>query len=394
MAKFDFSELPLFLQPRLRLFLSVDLVGSTALKQSSRLPLPNPDSGFAESGGGPHWLAPISDFYLEFAEIFESCWQQHCEKTELPTGDAPSLWKANGDELIYVKDLNSRLELYSCLRAWIDSIKQYRVDHSKPSRLDIKATTWTAGFPVFNTEVVFFSNVSTAKYQYLYDSRLRHFELLQLWYDKPDMRSKLIRDFVGPAIDMGFRFATLSTPRRLVISLDIAWLLATASLPNKDGQEFAGLKMRYGGQSELKGVFSGRPYPYFWLDIMSDDKLTIAEGSLLEEPKSPSSDNVRHFCEAFYDSNRISLIRPFLVDDDYRYTEIPDRYFDTLQFWKGKLQDETDKYKKENEPPPTNVTQTEGGENIDESKVELLKRKLKKPRSIKARPSKRRTRKR
>lgn len=232
MAKVDFSDLPLFLQPRLRLFLSVDLVGSTALKQSSRLPLPSPESGFAESGGGPHWLAPISDFYLEFAEIFETSWRQHCEKTELSTGEAPSLWKANGDELIYVKDLSNRVELY----------------------------------------------------------------------------------------------------------------------------------------------------PYFWLDTMSEDRLVRAEAELIDETKSPPTDAVRHFCEAFYESNRVSVIAPFLIDDDYRYTEIPDKYFETLQFWKGKLLAETEKYKKENEPAPANVAESEGGENLDASKFKLLTQKLKRPR--------------
>src|SRR5512140_1809600 len=77
-------EFPEGLKPRLRLFLSVDLVGSTSYKQSRQ-----------------SWSPEILSFYRNFDYALQAQYRAFSEghKTALP---APEFWKSNGDELLYV----------------------------------------------------------------------------------------------------------------------------------------------------------------------------------------------------------------------------------------------------------------------------------------------------
>lgn len=89
-------ELPEFLKPRLRLFMSADIVGSTALKQSPRK--------------GPEvsseWFGIIQGFYLEIQKEFIKHWSDVDSKLgDKFLGDPPELWKVIGDEAVFVKEI-------------------------------------------------------------------------------------------------------------------------------------------------------------------------------------------------------------------------------------------------------------------------------------------------
>jgi len=175
MDKQEFDDFPIFLKPRLRIFLSADLIGSTALKHDALLPLRVSED---EAEGAPRWLASISDFYFNFAEHFRIAWNATAAEMtatdERAGGEAPEQWKAIGDELIYTKEIENRQQLVTTIRAWVSAIREYRKELDKPGRLDVKSYCWTAGFPVLNSEVVF-SRGELEDDKYKEDARLRNF---------------------------------------------------------------------------------------------------------------------------------------------------------------------------------------------------------------------------
>src|SRR5262249_50095825 len=102
------------LEPRLRLFLSVDLVGSTAFKHQAAFD--KTVEGKAQQTLGPPWLSPIARFYRDFDRQFRSNWQSFRHNLEstgaFECGPAPELWKTSGDELLYTKELNSPFQAW------------------------------------------------------------------------------------------------------------------------------------------------------------------------------------------------------------------------------------------------------------------------------------------
>jgi hypothetical protein len=70
----NLDELPKFLRPRLRLFLSADLVGSSALKQGS---INLSDRSSADRGASAKWFYPIAEFYRIFEVEFFQEWEKY-----------------------------------------------------------------------------------------------------------------------------------------------------------------------------------------------------------------------------------------------------------------------------------------------------------------------------
>jgi hypothetical protein len=345
MEPINFADFPIFLHPRLRIFLSADLIGSTALKHRPFLPFTSNE----ETEPSPTWLNSIADFYFNFASIFAKAWQE----IGVQTGAAPELWKASGDELIYTKEIESRQQILAVLRAWIKAIKEYRKELNKPGRLNAKSFAWVAGFPVHNSEIVF-SSESMDDNLFEADSRLRNFHLIERWYEKPASRQKLVRDFIGPSIDAGFRLSHFATAQRMPISFDLAWLLATAQFPDNADQNFESLHMRYAGREILKGVLSDQPVPLFWLDLMHDDQLVLDENKLSHLDTHPvSSSHVRAFCGTFYDRNKDQMFRPFIrTDSDYSFSAYPENYIEKLKDWRTLWEKEKGRYALENPSHP------------------------------------------
>lgn len=340
-----FRRLPPELKPRVKIFLSADIVGSTALKQSEKFPLGDPKERWALSGAAPHWLAPIADFYTEFARYWSIAWREANEDRDFgPPSEIPELWKANGDELIFCKDVRDRLDLCRVMFAWKEAIRKYISSKSIRRRLGIKASAWIAGFPVTNTEIVFRPDLSEAPYEG--EVRLRALYNLSKWYFERQNggKSGFVRDFIGPQIDIGFRLAAHATSRYMVVSLDIVYLLATASFPEDTTKGFQALELKYLGRRELKGALGGDSYPLFCMDLIGvlegDGQFYREEDALLENRTRPSVEEVQRFCNKFYDVKATHMFRPFLIECQYNFTKLPDNYYSTLMLWKSKWEAE------------------------------------------------------
>ncbi len=320
------SETPPFLKPRLRLFLSADIVGSTALKQSQVASLRDNK----EKRGTP-WVYIIQGFYIEAKLALADEWKKACEKADgrgTPVGEAPLFWKTVGDEILFTKNLTDYRQLALMLECWMRTIERIRSDlQSRDERLDVKSTAWLAGFPVKNKDVVLSNAPSLAKYNgvnYLSVSG----DLLNKYYDDPHTDEVTV-DFVGPSVDVGFRLSAHATARRFVVSVGIAYILSL-TVPDDD-DVVTEIKFFYQGTVVLKGVFGGVPYPLFWIDVgkktMSssvEDKLTLVKHC---DPRA-----VQDFCSAFYKENDRYTFRPFIDEpDEHQLKKQPLWYKDQLK---------------------------------------------------------------
>jgi len=115
------AELDALLQQRLRLFMSVDVSGSTALKHQSSL---------ADSEG---WLSFFTSFYTGFPQLLIQAAQEflaHHPGHLL----VPHLWKALGDELVFVIELDHAQEAEHYLtifrQALAKAVTHHRYGHN------------------------------------------------------------------------------------------------------------------------------------------------------------------------------------------------------------------------------------------------------------------------
>jgi hypothetical protein len=243
---------------------------------------------------------------------------------------------------VYYKDIADRRELFVCLQAWKAAVLKYQIQLRSNGPLDIKATAWTAGFPVTNVEIVFESkilpeNMSLSDVPLGEDSRVNQFTLLSRYYE--GQTNNLVLDFLGPTIDTGFRLTSRATPRKMVISVDVAYFLSVNNnMPAQSAKEenLKPFKIRFDGAVDLKGVLAGKPYPLFWIDMHSDHAFAIAEDKILAAQHLALKD-VGDFCEAFYADNSAFLMKPFIVyEDNNLYGEIPERYIECLEHLKDR----------------------------------------------------------
>jgi hypothetical protein len=203
----------------LRLFISVDMVGSTQFK--ARLT----DKG---SGG---WLGTFQTFFTTFPLILagQIAFEFLDDHGSTPAVD---IWKVLGDEVIFVAQPATAEELTSILIAVLRTMNLYEERHFQELPLRLKGTAWVADFAQQNIELDI-PELSTG-------DAGRHI------------------DFIGPDIDLGFRISKYSRPGSLVVSLDALELLLGASNVGRAALYLV-------AREELKGVMFGRPYPIVWM---------------------------------------------------------------------------------------------------------------------------------
>jgi hypothetical protein len=321
------------LKPRLRIFLSVDLVGSTAFKQA-RPPELLKQNRAESSSLGPAWFKSILSFYRDFESMLREQWASfnaECEIKKLPECNEPEFWKSNGDELLYTFELREPSEAASIMILWLSTLENYRrALRSNTPELDIKSAAWIAGFPVMNSEVIFREGIGNSKAGEADDALLHQHDLLNIWYSGIKKRAGLTKDYVGPAIDTGFRIAGWASSRKMVISVDLALLLTGTSLDHNIKEKFS---IFFDGTQPLKGVVGGRPYPIIWIQVDGVGALVEKEDKLLK--RSPANHNeIQAYCEEYIRENSEFLMRPFVYNTSDRFfSETPQGYIEHLMKW-------------------------------------------------------------
>lgn len=349
----DLHNLPDFLQPKLRIFMSVDITGSMLFKQifthkSSTLT----EQTFEEDIPSEPWLSPTLEFYEQISAIFDKRWNaisSHAQSTphDWAIGERPTVWKVAGDELIFTKVLTDHRQAYICVTAWLQTAQEYRKRIKQHSvELDLKCAAWLAGFPVNNAEVMLDHQaagglVACDNGDYIFGNLSRLHAAASRAQDStstPD--NARIRDFIGPSIDTGFRVRSVASPRRFVLSVDLALVLAHTLDKLPETWAFGPLQLYYEGRKDLKGVTNGTPYPIFWVNAVTPDPLMAIEDEIENRTAIPAS-RVKEFCEQFFEKNKDThLMRPFILDNpDAFFRRVPPHHVEKLnklaQYWKS-----------------------------------------------------------
>jgi class 3 adenylate cyclase len=255
----------------LRIFLSADLAGSTAFKQASE---------------AEEWQKFFLQFYRQLPAYVEK------RKTTFSYAAKLVLWKTVGDEIVFSMELTSHNEAPACVAAFRLAVAEYRrevvesfksTDKRFQTGVDIKCAGWTAGFPVGNLVVQLPGN--------------------QI-------------DYIGPGMDIGFRLVKEASPRRMLLSVELAFLLTLQSRT----QTSPGIYID--GGMQLKGVAKGRPYPCLWLDNFRDkdfgglSEIALAEEKVARRVVKPGNSKELHtFCRRWLVEMGEPFVVPFIDGD-------------------------------------------------------------------------------
>lgn len=229
-----------------KLFLSCDLVGSTKFKQQTE-----------------DWLPVFVDFYQSFPRKVMGLLDQQ----RVPAGGF-KLWKAVGDELIYVAAVQSEKDIDYLVRLWIAAMDAYSADlretlvkanRDDTVRLGTKGAAFLATFPTPDREVGIALEVEARPDETERDAEVINKEVLR------GGLTKHLRDYIGPSIDTGFRIFAACDEETFTMSLEVAWALA---VHKKMCNESLSEQNEYflHGRLPLKGVWGERKYPVFALD--------------------------------------------------------------------------------------------------------------------------------
>jgi hypothetical protein len=242
-----------------KLFLSVDLTGSTAFKQRPF----DPKSP---------WQKVFLQFYREFPQVLHQ--QQQGDPAE---GLSLQLWKAVGDELLFTCEVHSERDIFHAVRLWIKAMRVFTLtglrDHPE---LGVKGAAFLGTFPGPDHE---------STIPWLPDTEESGRDVLLLNEEAVNASdrdsSKYLFDFFGPSIDTGFRICSMSKPRYMPLSLEVAYALAVVQ-HHHDSQTdtYASRDLKLLESIQLKGVWGGREYPVFALDLQHADAVHVALAAL------------------------------------------------------------------------------------------------------------------
>ena len=258
---------------KLLLLLSADIVGSTEYKTIA-----------------DDWREIFKSFYDSFPAEIRRNYMTHSRVLKPDF----NVWKYLGDEILLYQEIQGLKQVPAAVLAFHDALGNYTKILQKKSAgtLSLKGTAWTAGFPVMNA----------------------------MFFEGKERRGA--RDFIGPSIDLGFRLTKHCETDKLVISVDLAYLLLQA---RKELDIHSFPTFHCDGAFALKGVNCGIPYPIIWLNRGK----TSQDRAIDEIRFRPCDDNVLcRICTDYYQDTK-DAIPPFIVASDGTvWGAVPEDYED------------------------------------------------------------------
>lgn len=219
-----------FLRIDLFLFISFDLVGSTALKR--------------EKLSTCEWVDVIKHFYSHFQKGFA-------------TENGFSTWKYIGDEILFYKRITSHSDIEPAIRQAFRSMSDFELelengqyDEAAPL-ISVKSVAWLAPIQWLT------SSLASGMAKNYAELRAHLQSDDQVIGKLPEEgKSNEPFDFLGPNIDAGFRVAAFARRKQLVLSLALAYYLFARGACTND--------LRIVAFEELKGIAKGKLYPIIW----------------------------------------------------------------------------------------------------------------------------------
>lgn len=259
-----------------KLFLSCDLTGSTAFKQQ---PLTDP---------APPWQKVFLQFYREFPQ------ELYRQQKELDSDHLSfSLWKPVGDELLFTCDVRDELQIFDAVTTWHTTMRAYKEKSLDDTSLGVKGGAFIATFPGPDSRSSIPRNpeseVSDGDVVVLNDNATR----------RRASHSKYLYDYFGPSIDTGFRVLSKCTERYMTLSVEVAYALSLLHFdvgPDSGRRNVGNLILL--DSLELKGVWGGKSYPLFALDLQAETDIAKAYRDI--SPHSQDTKAIHKLCAAHY----------------------------------------------------------------------------------------------
>ncbi len=308
-------------QYRVRLFLSVDLTGSTSFKSKNE--------SFV-------WLKAFQEFYSEFPRRFSENYERTCKDipglAEHHAVHLPKIWKTIGDEILFVNRVYCVTHLGAYVTAFSKTLHEFGASVQGNHDLNTKGNGWIAAFPSPNCSIQVRSpdnedpisghgDLNTEVFEAAVDTNPENF------------------DFLGKGIDSGFRIARNSTIDTFTISPALAFLLVKAK-GNPDATKFDG-DLVFHEPQRFKGVVGDRPYPVISIDTVrsaDERRLKDLEAELLQKPAIVQEmKQLRAYLETYIDMRGIEMPCLKLSDNDDD-EELPKHYHDYIKQWSAEAQ--------------------------------------------------------
>lgn len=317
------ADWPPELQPKELMFFSIDVVGSTARKQTT---VP---AGEAFVPDNSEWFKDIQSFYIKSVSMFFDAVDKLKEKDKndfIHKMKSPRLWKTQGDEVLFWIEITDTRQVLMLIEKWKSTIELLRKELSK-RKLDFKSAVWIAHFPWRNKMI--FTSGTGARDINLDGSEDKNLQLAQTFfqqvYAEPSENTfELVPDFVGPGVDIGFRLATQATQRRLVLSTDVVYMLAVGALHME--RSIKQLPIHFEGMHILKGVLGGLEYPLFWIDMI-DQKDIYSYSHDLGRRSVCTPESIVEFMGQFYHQRHNYLYEPFVVSDTEQLLKLAPEWY-------------------------------------------------------------------
>ncbi len=216
------------------------------------------------------WAEIIKDRLKGFHGTFQKAIENSAEikGLDISEGLDSFLWKAVGDEFIYVFEISEYEVLHKLTVCFLMALYACDKEEIKKGLIRFKASAWVAGFPIRNRRIHF---QGPDLYVALLDSSRRQFEPQRCGADgqclSPANCPRFRRhswpkiDYIGPEIDTGFRIGKHTYDGLMVVSFELACMLGKI---DKDLQQVRGAIV---GWEKLKGVWNNKPYPIIWITL-------------------------------------------------------------------------------------------------------------------------------
>lgn len=230
-------------EPHSLLFLSCDIVGSTAYKQRRN--------------------ALWQKTFLSFYRVFPQMVGEHTrEKSYDPNFN---LWKPIGDELIFTSRVRTEADVNAAVHIWLDAMREYEESVLGEEGLATKGGAFIATFPGPDSQ----SSIPRDPLSEKSDKGVVELNDEAIASQSPDY----LFDYFGPSIDTGFRVINACSRRYFTMSVEVAWAIARHL---EDSNVISTHELLLLDTREFKGVWDGRAYPLFALDRDHEDPVNRA----------------------------------------------------------------------------------------------------------------------
>lgn len=210
-------------------FVSFDLVDSTRYKNIEN-----------------DWSMLIQNFYQGTYEMIKS-----------EVNNDFKVWKYIGDEILLFLKINQINELTKL------PSQLYKVMNDVQSTLE-------ESFPNSKGLIYLKGTVFIAKINEIGKENEKHKNYILKTYNNDQLENQIIiRDFLGPDIDLGFRLTKHSHKNQLVVSLELVYLITNYF--SKDYSYKIDSNFRVMKLISLKGIWHNRKYPVIWYKPNIDD---------------------------------------------------------------------------------------------------------------------------